>query len=70
VRATLRQGLVSVVQADAQRYRLAARRLAEMRKIATGTSAAAEVDAFIKELRETHRHRPRLQQEFDGAGLP
>lgn len=59
-----------LVQADAQRYRLAARRLAQMRRIATGTSAAAEVDAFIEELRETHRHRPRLQQEFDRAGLP
>jgi hypothetical protein len=59
-----------LVQADAQRYRLAARRLAEMRRIATGTSNAAEVDAFIKELRETHRHRPRLQQEFDRAALP
>jgi multidrug efflux pump subunit AcrA (membrane-fusion protein) len=59
-----------LVQTDAQRYRLAARRLAQMRKIATGTSTAGQVDAFIKELRETHRHRPRLQQEFDRAGLP
>jgi hypothetical protein len=41
-----------------------------MRKIATGTSAAADVDSIIKELRETHCHRPRLQQEFDRAGLP
>jgi hypothetical protein len=59
-----------LVQADAQRYRSAARRLAEMRRIATGARDAAEVDTFIKELRETHRHRPRLQQEFDRAGLP
>jgi hypothetical protein len=59
-----------LAQADAQRYRLAARRLAEMRKIATGTSAAADIDTFVKELRETHRHRPRLQQEFDRARLP
>lgn len=45
-------------------------RLAQMRRIATGAGGAAEVDTFIKELRETHRHRPRLQQEFDRAGLP
>jgi hypothetical protein len=59
-----------LVQADAQRYRLAARRLVTMRKIAAGTSRAADVDALIKEHRETHRRRPRLQQEFDRAGLP
>ena len=59
-----------LVQADAQRYRLAARRLVKMRRIAAGTSRAADVDALIKELRENHRRRPRLQQEFDRAGLP
>lgn len=59
-----------LVQADAQRYRLAARRLAGMRKIAAGTSRAADVDALIKDLRENHRRRSRLQQEFDRAGLP
>jgi hypothetical protein len=59
-----------LVQADAQRYRLAARRLAKMRKIAAGTSTAADIDAMIEEHRETHRRRPRLQQEFDRAGLP
>ena len=59
-----------LVQADAQRYRLAARRLATMRKIAAGTSRAADVDALIREHRENHRRRPRLQQEFDRAGLP
>jgi hypothetical protein len=30
----------------------------------------ADVDHVIRELRETHRRRPRLQQEFDRAGLP
>jgi hypothetical protein len=59
-----------LVQADAQRYRLAARRLARMRKIAASTGRAADVDALIQELREAHRRRPRLQQEFDRAGLP
>ena len=59
-----------LVQADAKRYRQAARRLATMRRIAAGTSAAADIDAMIKEHRETHRRRPRLQQEFDHAGLP
>ena len=33
-------------------------------------SKAAEVDDLIADLRETHRRRPRLQQEFDRAGLP
>jgi hypothetical protein len=41
-----------------------------MRKIAASTSRAADVDTLIKELRENHRRRPRLQQEFDRAGLP
>ena len=59
-----------LVTADAQHYRLAARRLATMRKLAAGTEQASEVDAFIAGLRETHRRRPRLQQEFDRARLP
>lgn len=59
-----------LTEADAHRYRVAARRLKKMRKHAAGTEKAAEVDEFIAELRETHRRRPRLQQEFDRAGLP
>lgn len=59
-----------LVEASAQHYRIAARRLAKMRKLAAGSGKAVEVDAFIAELRETHRRRPRLQQEFDRAGLP
>lgn len=55
---------------DAQHYRSAARRLAKMRKLATGTNQLANVNAFITELRNSHRRRPRLQQEFDRAGLP
>lgn len=57
-------------RADAATYRSAARRLAHMRTLASGTGEADEVDGFIAELRETHRRRPRLQQEFDRAGLP
>jgi hypothetical protein len=56
--------------ANAQNYRYAARRLAKMRKLATGSDQAAEVDELIAELRETHRRRPRLQQEFTRADLP
>jgi hypothetical protein len=56
--------------ANAQNYRYAARRLARMRKLAHGTDMTGEVDALIAELRETHRRRPRLQQEFTRAGLP
>ncbi len=59
-----------LVDAGAQHYRLAARRLARMRKLAAGTDQADAVDTFIAGLRETHRRRPRLQQEFDRARLP
>ena len=31
---------------------------------------APAVDALIAQLRETHRRRTRLQQEFDRAALP
>jgi hypothetical protein len=56
--------------ADARSYRQAARRLRRMRKLAAGTDRAAEVDDLIGALREEHRRRPRLQREFDQAGLP
>ena len=59
-----------LTEAGAQHYRIAARRLAKMRKLAAGSDRAVEVDEFIGQLRETHRRRPRLQQEFDRAGLP
>ena len=57
-------------EAGAQHYRIAARRLAKMRKLATGSAEAAGVEELIAELRQTHRRRPRLQQEFDRGGLP
>lgn len=59
-----------LTEAGAQHYRIAARRLAHMRKLAVGTDQAAHVDELIADLRETHRRRPRLQSEFDGARLP
>ena len=59
-----------LVSADAQHYRIAARRLVRMRKLAAGTNEADGVDNLIADLRETHRRRPRLQHEFDRAGLP
>lgn len=60
-----------LVQAGAVHYRRAARRLARMRRIAVRSEeATASVDTFIVELRETHRRRPRLQTEFNRAGLP
>lgn len=59
-----------LVEAGAQHYRLAARRLPKMRKLSAGSDKLAEVHDLIAELRETHRRRPRLQQEFDRAGLP
>ncbi len=59
-----------LIEAGAQHYRLAARRLARMRRLAAGSDHAAEVDGVVAILRETHRRRPRLQEEFDRAGLP
>lgn len=59
-----------LVHADAQRYRRAARRLARMRSLTAGTEASVGIDELVAELREVHRRRPRLQQEFDRAGLP
>lgn len=59
-----------LVEADARHYRLAARRLARMRQLSAGSAKSAKVDDLIAELREIHRRRPRLQQEFDRAGLP
>ena len=59
-----------LVEADAKRYRAAAARLDRMRAIAAGTEHAAQVDELVAELRQANRHRPRLQQEFDRAGLP
>nr|WP_040563786.1 hypothetical protein [Kineosphaera limosa] len=56
--------------ADARNYRAGARRLARLRKLVAGTSRAVEVDDLIATLRDEHRRRPRLQQEFTKAGLP
>jgi hypothetical protein len=56
--------------ADARGYRQAARRLRRMRRLAAGTSRAAEIEDLIGALRAEHRRRPRLQREFDQAGLP
>jgi uncharacterized Zn finger protein len=59
-----------LVNADAGNYRAAARQLKTMRTLAKGTAQAQDVDALIAQLRQEHRRRPRLQQEFDRAGLP
>ncbi|GAB7145908.1 DUF6880 family protein [Mycobacterium riyadhense] len=59
-----------LVVARPQNYRLAARRLAKMRRLAAGSDHAQAVDTVVAQLRETHSRRPRLQQEFNRAGLP
>jgi len=59
-----------LTEAGAHHYQLAARRLKKMRELSSGIDKAGEVDTFVAELREVHRRRPRLQQEFDRAGLP
>lgn len=63
VRATLDE-------TGAQHYRRAAKRLRTMRSLAAQTGRAADIDEFIANLRHEHRRRPRLQTEFDKAGLP
>jgi tetratricopeptide (TPR) repeat protein len=62
--------LRELVETGAQHYQVAARRLKKMRTLAAACDYAAEIDRFIAELREANRRRPRLQQEFDRAGLP
>ena len=62
--------LTELVETGAQHYQIAARRLKKMRTLAAGSEYAPEIDHFIAELREANRRRPRLQQEFDRAGLP
>ncbi len=59
-----------LVDAGAQNYQRAARRLRTMRALAAGTPHRIDVDDLITQLRETHRRRPRLLQEFDRAHLP
>lgn len=59
-----------LVGTGVQHYRRAALRLAHMRQLAAGTRHAAELDRLIADLREANRRRPRLQSEFDRAGLP
>lgn len=61
---------IQLAEADAANYRRAAKRLAHMRQLTQGGSEAAQVDDLIAELREIHRRRPRLQQEFNRACLP
>ena len=65
-----RQVLDHLEHADAQHYRAAARKLAHLRALTRGTEVADGVDALVADLREAHRRRPRLQQEFTRAGLP
>jgi tetratricopeptide (TPR) repeat protein len=62
--------LHELTETGAQHYQIAARRLKKMRKLADGSDRAADVDQLIAELREENRRRPRLQREFDRAGLP
>ena len=59
-----------LVDAGAQNYQRAAKRLKTMRTLAIGTPHALDVDTLIAQLRATHRRRPRLLQEFDRAHLP
>ncbi len=62
--------LADLDHADVRRYRAAARRLARMQILVRGTVHEAEVRELVAALRDEHRRRPRLQQEFTRAGLP
>ena len=55
--------------ANAHNYGVAARRLVDMRRCAHAAGTAEEFEAYVAELREAHRNRPRLQKEFTRAGL-
>lgn len=65
-----RQVLDHLEHADAQHYRAAARKLAHLRALTRDTEMADGIDTLVADLRDTHRRRPRLQQEFTRAGLP
>jgi len=65
-----RQVLDDLEHADAQHYRAAARKLAHLRALTRDTEMSDSIDALVAELRDAHRRRPRLQQEFTQAGLP
>lgn len=56
--------------ANARHYKTVARRIKHMRTLARGSDRAADIDAFIAELRTRHNRRKRLLAEFDRAGLP
>ncbi len=58
-----------LIPADAARYRAAAARLRLFRDTATAAGTPARAAALIAALREQHYRRPRLQAEFDRAGL-
>jgi hypothetical protein len=59
-----------LAEAGAQHYLSAARRLKKMRELAAGSDQATEVNELIANLRHRYHRRPRLQLEFDRAGLP
>jgi uncharacterized Zn finger protein len=59
-----------LVNADAQHYRRAAKHLAKMRKLAAHTNHVEETDAFIAELRETHKRRLRLSSGIRPLATP
>ena len=56
-------------ETGARYYRVAANLLVRARRFAVAAGQGDDFDAVIRELREVHRRRPRLQQEFDRAGL-
>lgn len=58
-----------LVEAGAQHYRIAANLLARAQKFAAGAEQRAEFDETVRGIREVHRRRPRLQDEFDAAHL-
>ncbi len=60
---------IDLEKADARQYQIAATRLVQMRRLALAADATEEFDAYVAQLRDEHRRRPRLQQEFTRRGL-
>lgn len=60
---------VTLEVADAASYRDAARLLRTLVDLSDGLGRDAEARTYVSELRQEHRRRPRLQQEFDRQRL-
>lgn len=61
---------VDLETADARNYKSAVKRLKQLRAALRATSREQEFDEIVATLREEHRRRPRLLEEFRKGGFP